>query len=238
VPLGKLFNFYMVGLFFNNFLPTKIGGDVVRVHDVARHSGRTAEAAASVIGERLLAGLALGLTAALALLASYQVSGGFSGVVIAVIIISGGIIAIFASRSLRQLAGRWIKLPNVFNIRQRLSRLSDSLYLSLKDRKMVAWVLVLSMVFQALVVLLAHVIFLALGVQVPLVYSFLFIPIISAIQMLPISVSGFGVREGAYVYFFGSVGLGATHAVTASLMFWALVALVSLWGGVLFALRK
>ncbi|MDO8473709.1 MAG: lysylphosphatidylglycerol synthase transmembrane domain-containing protein, partial [Dehalococcoidia bacterium] len=45
VPLPKLFVFYMVGLFFNNFLPTSIGGDVVRIADVAKHTGKGAEAA-------------------------------------------------------------------------------------------------------------------------------------------------------------------------------------------------
>lgn len=238
VPLSRLFSSYLVGLFFNNFLPTNIGGDVVRIHDIARRTGRTAEAAASVIGERLLAALALGITAGIGLLLSYQVSGGFTGIVIAVLVISTLIVALFASPRAQRALGRWIRLPDFFSLRQRLSRFAAAMALSLRNPWIVLWVIVLSMVFHSIVVLFTYYTFLALGASVPLVYCFLFVPIISAIQMLPISVSGFGVREGAYVYFFGWVGLSVTQAVTASLMFWALVALVSLAGGAIFAVRK
>src|SRR5687768_14371377 len=55
LSLRPLFTSYLVGLFFNNFLPSNIGGDVARVHDVAKRTGRGAAAAASVIGERLVA---------------------------------------------------------------------------------------------------------------------------------------------------------------------------------------
>lgn len=238
VPLSRLFSSYLVGLFFNNFLPTNIGGDVVRIADVARYSGRAAEAAASVVGERLLAALALGITASAGLLLSYQLSGQFTGLVIAVLAISTIIVVLFASPPAQRTLGRWIKLPNVFSLRQRLSRFAAAMALSLRNPWIVLWVIILSLVFHATVVLFTYYTFLALGAPVPLVYCFLFVPIISAIQMLPISVSGFGVREGAYVYFFGWVGLSATQAVTASLMFWALVALVSLAGGIIFAVRK
>lgn len=47
VPLPKLFTSYLVGLFFNNFLPTNIGGDVVRIADIGRHTWKMPEAAAS-----------------------------------------------------------------------------------------------------------------------------------------------------------------------------------------------
>ena len=67
---------------------------------------------------------------------------------------------------------------------------------------------------------------------------FLFIPIIMAIQLVPVSLNGLGVREGAYVFFFGSAGLVASQAVAASLLFALLTTLVSLSGGVLFAARR
>jgi uncharacterized membrane protein YbhN (UPF0104 family) len=96
----------------------------------------------------------------------------------------------------------------------------------------------LSVFFHLIVVSITHLIFIAMGVHVPFAYCLLFIPIISAVQMLPVSVSGFGVREGAYVYFFGSVGVTGAQAIASSLVFWILVALVSLAGGAAFALRR
>ncbi|MFQ6059554.1 MAG: lysylphosphatidylglycerol synthase transmembrane domain-containing protein, partial [Anaerolineae bacterium] len=58
VPLRTLVSSYFVGLFFNNFLPTSMGGDVVRIYDVAKYSRRPSASAASVIAERALSSLA------------------------------------------------------------------------------------------------------------------------------------------------------------------------------------
>lgn len=67
-PFTSLLSLYYIGLFANNFLPSGIGGDALRIYGAAKISDKTTEAAASVILERLLASLALGLTASLALL--------------------------------------------------------------------------------------------------------------------------------------------------------------------------
>lgn len=246
VPLGKLFVFYMVGLFFNNFLPTSIGGDVVRIADVSKHTGKGAEAAASVITERLLAAFALALTAAIGLALSYNVSGAFRWWVIGIFAVTLALILMFAVTRVREAIGRKIKLPERFAMRRRLGGVGSSMGTCMRDRGNVAWVVFYSMVFQLSVVLVTFFIFLALGSNVPadiglwqlFIYCVAFIPIISALQMLPISISGFGVREGAYVYFFGAVGIGSETAIAASLLFWILVALVSLAGGAIFAVRK
>jgi uncharacterized protein (TIRG00374 family) len=238
VPLWRLFTSYLVGLFFNNFLPTNIGGDIVRMHDVSKYTGKGAEAVASVIGERLLAAFALALTAAAGLALSYQFSNGFGGMVAALFLLTLAIIAAFANDRLRHLLSQKVSLPNVFSLRRRLRGVASSMSTCLSDRTTVLWVLAYSLVFHFIVVLINYVIFLALGLDVPLVYCLLFIPIISAIQMLPVSISGLGVREGAYVYFFGSLGLSSAESIASSLIFWILVAIVSLAGGVIFAMRK
>ncbi|HET7824150.1 MAG TPA: hypothetical protein VFK90_02410, partial [Anaeromyxobacter sp.] len=63
-------------------------------------------------------------------------------------------------------------------------------------------------------------------------------PMIFTVTMLPVSLSGFGVREAAYVWFFGQAGVGPADAVAASLLFFAAVALASLPGAPLFALGR
>ncbi|MBI4282494.1 MAG: flippase-like domain-containing protein [Chloroflexi bacterium] len=238
VPLPRLFNSYLVGLFFNNFLPTNIGGDVVRIHDVATYTGKTAESVASVISERLLAAFALALTAALGLALSYQTSKEFGSLVGGLFVLTLGLILLLGNGKLRRVVGQKVRLPGIFSLRQRISQVVASMSTCLQNRATVAWVLAYSVLFHLMVVLITYLIFIALGLDVPFVYCLLFIPIISAIQMVPISISGLGVREGAYVYFFGGVGLSSTEAIASSLVFWALVALVSLAGGVVFALRR
>jgi len=238
VPLPRLFTSYLIGQFFNNFLPTNIGGDVVRIHDVATCTGKIPETVASVVSERLLAALALVLTAAAGLLLSYHSFSRFGWLVIAVFVVVLAVVLLFAIEKWRSALGRKIQLPWKFGLRRWLSGFGKSMGTCLQNKRNVAWVIVLSIAFNLTVVIVTYFIFLSLGLNVPFVSCLLFVPIISAIQMLPISISGFGVREGAYVYFFGSVGLSSAQAVASSLIFWILVAIVSLAGGVIFALRR
>jgi uncharacterized protein (TIRG00374 family) len=234
VPVPALFGSYLVGLFFNNFLPSNIGGDVVRVHDVAKRTGHAAAVAASVIAERLLAGLALALTAAAALLfsAGYTAQVGPSiGLALLVFAALLGLAALPGARG-------WLERVLPAGRAQALARVAGQMGQALRNRNVVLAVLALSFVFQAVVVLVAWAGFAAIGVPVSLGACFLFIPIISAIQLVPVSLNGLGLREGAYVVFFGSIGIGDIHAAAASLLFGLLVAGVSLAGGVLFATRR
>jgi hypothetical protein len=234
VPFRTLFGSYLVGIFFNNFLPSNIGGDVARVHDVARYTGKGSAAAASVIGERLLAGLALALTAAVALLFSFRSSAPVAGTVLAVLALFGLLVAGIASARFRgALGARFPRWQNSV-----MARIAGQIGAAFADRQAFVVVMILSLLFHASVVLLGWITFVAIGAPVPLAACFLYIPVISAIQLIPVSLNGFGVREGAYVFFFGSAGLAASQAVAASLLFAILVGAVSLIGGVLFALRR
>lgn len=226
IPFARLLSFYYTGLFANNFLPSSIGGDAMRIYDVAKLSSKPKEAAASVIAERLLASLALALTAAVALA---LVSGAGGGSMISWLV--GGILvfclaatAILFCCSFREdgKVGRWLC---------RLGNYKEHPGLLLK-------VLMLSFLFQFVLVLANVFIFQAIGVNIPLLKHFLFIPVIMAVSMLPLSINGLGIREGMYVVLYGNAGIDAATALAGSLLFFTLVTVTSLAGGVLFALRK
>jgi glycosyltransferase 2 family protein len=234
VPFWRLFGAYLVGIFFNNFLPSNIGGDVARITDVARYTGNAPAATASVIGERLLAGLALALTATVALLFSVRAAGPVAGSVALILVLFGALVASFASHRVRSAFGA--RFPRLSA--SAAGRVAGQMGAAFGNRRAFVVVMVLSLLFHATVVLLGWTTFRAIDAPVPLAACFLYIPIISAIQLLPVSLNGFGVREGAYVFFFGAAGLGAPQAVAASLLFALLVSFVSLAGGVLFAVRR
>ena len=77
----------------------------------------------------------------------------------------------------------------------------------------------------------------SLGVDIPLGYFFLFVPIITSLLMLPVSMSGLGVREGAYVYLFAQAGVPSSQALTMSLLVYASNVATGLVGGALYALQ-
>ncbi len=234
VPLRTLVSSYFVGLFFNNFLPTSMGGDVVRIYDVAQYSRRPSASAASVIAERALSSLAQGLIALLGLALGYDVAKRFSGEIIALFAVLCLILLalIFGDRWARKL-----RLPDFRSLKSKIMGVLDSISFCLRSKSLALWVVFISLFFHAVIVLINYAILEALGANVSLVYCFLVIPLILFITLLPVSINGLGIREWAYIYFFGRLGLSMTGAVAASLMFFFLLILVSLIGGVIFALR-
>ena len=238
ISLPYLFNTYLVGLFFNNFLPSNVGGDVARIADIAKRTGKAPEATASVIGERLISGLALALTALIGLLFSPQVSGQFAPIVGGLILFFVFVMGLFASRRAKRIISTVIRRllgPKWF---ERIGRVAGSIALAIRNPSTFLWALFWSFAFHITLVLVNYAIFIALNINLPLISFVLYVPIIAAIQLVPVSVNGFGVREVAYVYFFGTVGVSSSGAAAASLLFGILVMLVSLPGGLIFANRR
>jgi len=235
--LGRLTRHYFVGLFFNDFLPTSVGGDVVRAWDAGRDLEDAPEGAASVIAERLVASFALGVTAALGLLAADAGPRAAIAVVV-VLVASAAFVALFlwparsAAMVRGAMGGRFD--PAADSVGRCVHAVNDTL----RSRGRVAAVFALSIAFQVLVALVNWCIFRALGAPVTLGACVVFTSIISAVTMVPISISGHGVREAGYAYFFGLVGVASAVAVSASLLFFAVVAIATLPGAAFFAIGR
>mgnify|MGYP000880630341 CR=1 FL=1 len=228
LPWFQLWKAYWIGIFFNNFLPSSIGGDGIRIFLIGRNISNIAGAASSVIIERLLATLGLALTGLLAGLitsSNWQVGWLF---VLLILVSTGLLFFLMLGRIPTWIANRNGRI-SVF-IRSLLSH-----GLALRGQgKMIITVGCLSVLFQLTVVAVNYVIFRSLHVDSlgwwDLVYI---IPAISAIAMIPIGINGYGIREGAYVLLLASYGVAGSAALGASLLFAVLVSFCSLYGGIL-----
>lgn len=240
VPLQKLASFYLVGLFVNNFLPTSIGGDVVRVLDLARENGRKTESLASVVVERLVGLLALVL---LVLVASLLVVGEESNPYILALdgVLLGflGVLAIFFfyHKASEALEGWFSRFP-LFRPGMKLSNLYGSVRIYQGSKGVLLAVLGLSALYQGMMMTLAYAVNLALGLGIPFAYFVLFVPVVAIVSMIPVSINALGVREGGFVYLFSTIGRSPSEALSLSLMIYVLGVLVSLPGGLLFMVRK
>jgi len=74
----------------------------------------------------------------------------------------------------------------------------------------------------------------AAGVLIPLSYFFIFVPILSSLTAIPISINGLGVREGGYMLLFGQIGVAYNRSVAVSLLFYAVLLFTGLTGGLLY----
>jgi hypothetical protein len=91
-----------------------------------------------------------------------------------------------------------------------------------------------SIVVQAGNVVLVWLIGMALGAEVPLAYYFVFVPMVSLLTLLPVSLNGMGVREGGVVLFLRHYRVDEPTALTLALLWFAVFAVVGLLGGVVY----
>lgn len=237
VSFWRLARHYFVGFFFNNFLPTSVGGDVVRAWDLGQDLDDAPEGAASVIAERLIASLGLGLTALIGL--PFAVSDRTATVAVGVVILASLVMfGIFLVPSKSATVVRGAMGSRFEGVADWVSRTVHGVDATLRSYRASVSVLALSVVFQLTVALVNYCIFRALGAPVGLGEAIVYTSIVSAVTMVPVSISGHGIREAGYAYFFGLAGVGAAVAVTASLMFFVFVAVGTLPGALFFALDR
>ena len=95
----------------------------------------------------------------------------------------------------------------------------DSLLLYLKEWKGTLYALLLTLIYWVMVFSLAWYVAFVLGIEVSFSYLFIIMPMVTLVELLPISVSGLGTREATVIYFFSVVGIASVQAVGFSIAY-------------------
>lgn len=237
ISLSALTYFYLVGSFFNSILPTVLGGDVMRGYELARATGRSLDSASTVLMERIVAFFALFVICWVALPFGYQRLQG-TNVLSVVVAMSIGFI-LFALLILnRRIMGRLISLTSFikrWNVQVRLQAAFESLHSLAESRLLLFNAFVISLIAQFIAIFSTYCISRALDVDVPFTYFLIIMPLIWVITMIPVSISGIGVREGAFVLFFTQQGVARERALALSLLVFAVTVATGIVGGVIYA---
>jgi uncharacterized protein (TIRG00374 family) len=202
------------------FLPTSVGGDVVKAHEMSKVSKDPVEAYSAVFMERLTGAIAILILALIATTIYIQKLS--IDVIVFVYFVFPPIFILMIVLFLKEELVRkfefiyktffWIFRR--FSIGRKARKLYDSVNLYLRDKKVVFFALVISLVFQIMAILMNYMLSMAIGMDVPIYYFFIFIPISVIFSFLPISIRGIGVREVIFVYLFTEVGATAAQAVS------------------------
>lgn len=217
--------FYFVGMYFNLFLPTGVGGDVFKIHFLARNEGKRFLAACSVLGDRAFGLISLMLIGAI----SVQLYPDLLPTHFATFLSIAGLLIVCFMGGLPFLHGA-IKIPW-----PRISQYMSGLHVLLKKPQRVLIALGLSFCLQILGIGMVALLARGIGIQVPPEYYFSVVPLITLMTLIPISFSGIGVREGAFVYFLGLKGIHPEPALTLGLVFFSVQVVASLLGGVAYS---
>ncbi len=234
---------YFVGFFANNFIPSGFGGDVIKVVSLRRTYGRGTEALSSVVMDRVTGLLGSALIAFAALIwnaISHTTNIELPwGLWAAIFIISFGMPAAFATvRWVKPIKWLTVHFPKVqripkFNKVEELAGTVQRYPLAAIGRS-----LLISLPFTIILIIIQYLIAKALDVHLPIAVFSLFVPIISILNLLPISFNGLGVREGVYQFLFVPIGVPSTSAVAMSLAFYFVRFTTGLVGGVLYGLHS
>jgi uncharacterized membrane protein YbhN (UPF0104 family) len=234
-PLASVMRIFFVSSFVGNFLPS-VGGDVYRAYQLARLNVRPAQAAASVLMDRVLGVLSMVIvaTAALAFLRRLDIPGVVPGLVAA----SGGCALAAAAVFSERAAGLAVAVadgtgsPRVMHVARGLT---DAVRRYAHHHGAMLLVLGLSITVQALRIIQAYWLGRSLGIEEHVLTYFAFVPLITLVMQIPVTVGGLGTTQFAFERLFGYAGVPAAEAVALSILFLALGTIGNLPGGVLYA---
>ncbi len=238
IPFWKVCAYYHVGLFFNNFLPANVGGDIARVMDAARYGPSRGAAISAVIMDRLIGTVSL---AGLALVTTLPGIDEFHFTVAYAALVAFFAVSVFVLWSVFHPAllptlGRGMARLGIHSIQPHLEDMADR-FRGFRRGSLLAGLLAVGTVVQLARVGVHVLVGQALGLQVPLLYFFLFVPLLAVIVSVPISLNGIGLREGAGVILFGLVGVDRAGAFSLQFTTYLVAVAVSLLGGMVFLAR-
>jgi uncharacterized protein (TIRG00374 family) len=239
-PLRHLTASYLVATFFNNFLPSNIGGDIVRVRDGSRFTGSTTSSLAVVGIDRILGLGALWVLAAVAFLFAGPEARELAGAR-AVILGLGLVFLVLGTIFFRPgIARRLMAVSRLNRIdwtRERFEVVQAAVH-SYRAQVRTVWLaFAASLALQALVVWYFLAIARALRVPLDVSAAFLMVPLCTLLQAVPVSFNGWGLREGLFALYFSQIGLPRESALAFSLTGAGLIILLSLSGAVVWMAR-
>lgn len=227
--LVDMVRYYYVGMFFNLFLPSTVGGDFTRCYYLSKGEGKYGRAFYSVMADRASGIAVLFLSATLGILLSAESSALPWQMKLPIF---GGTFGLFCVMPFLPWMAKKVLGPNNWVARQFNE---SSLNILWTDKGLIGQALVWSIVAQLLMVVCHIGVGMALNLNVPLWYYFIFYPAVAVLGFVTPSFNGIGIREWAYTYFLMMVGVDRPHALTYALLWLALTTFSSLVGGLVYA---
>lgn len=227
------------GIFFNLFLPSSIGGDLIRSIDLSRHTNKPKEVVATVLLDRLSGYVGLVALVLFSLFLGWKYVYNNKIVITSVAILFGLltiILLVLFNRTVYGLVNKLMHSPGSGKIRQYLVDLHQELHVFRHHKVVIMNNLLFSLFVQIVSCLTAYIIGLSLGVKTGVIYFFMFLPIVGAASLLPVSIGGLGVREGMMIYLFRNAGVKEGLAIGMSLINFSFILTYGILGGVIYVL--
>ncbi len=228
IPIRQAMRYNLIGTFFNQTLPSSIGGDAVRLWLVARSGAGWRAATYSIFVDRAVGLIALAILIVASLPWSYPLIGDPYGrsalALVDIAALAGGV----GFLVLGMLPWPWLRRWWATHHIHACAVIANRVIFSMKNEPTIA---LLSFLVHFLTVVIAWCVVQSISAPVAFQQTFLLIPPVMLITMLPISIAGWGVREATMGLAFGYAGLMTNEGINVSLLYGAVSFIVGAFGG-------
>jgi uncharacterized protein (TIRG00374 family) len=242
VDMAHLTRLYLIGVAFSNFLPTSMGGDALKAYYVGRDSGNMAGSASAVLLSRITGFMGMMLLSMPVVIILHN---SFNGqlvqrfLLLCLLFLSGFGCAFIVGAFLPKIQGKYLKGSWARNkIVLKMFETGITLTQSLKKPRALTEAIGFGFLFWVTNSLNYYEYAVALGVHTPFRFYLLAVPFIGIVGALPISISGYGVREGLVEYLYSTIHVPSSIALSVVLLMDIQRIFFSLLGGLLFLMME
>jgi glycosyltransferase 2 family protein len=234
MPMRLLFTLALIGQFFNQTLPSAVGGDAVRIWLLHKSGVPGTAAVSSILLDRLLGILAILLlvTVGIPALMALPLEGAIVKGVIALVCLG------YFGFVVTALLDRLPAVVHRFNLFRFIAQFSADLRAILLSPRALWRPLICSIAIQFGTVVVVFALAQGMDIQVTLLSCLIIVPLSNLLQAVPISIGGWGVRENFFVLAFQVVGVPEPRSLALSVLYGLLVTLAGLPGGVVWLVRR
>jgi len=236
----RLFQIYCIGLFFNLAFPTAVGGDVVKMYYAGKPSRQYVQSFAATFLDRDSGMLAMMIIACIGtfVLPATNTALPISLIVWASFAAFLAANAVIFMPGLHRLLTRLLHAVRLSRMAARVDAISNAFQVMAQHPRILFHSLLISLVNQLLVCFISWVAAEALHIHVSFLYFVVFIPVITLITMIPVSLSGMGLREYAFVTLFNALGVAPGMSLALALLTSAMIVLSAVPGGIIYMLFR
>jgi len=237
LPYSRIFVSFCGGLFFNVFLPSSIGGDIVRTTDLSLHTKDSSSIFATVFLDRIVGFVGLVLVAFLGFILGYFYGLRYSPqLFLFMLIFTALLISILASVFSKKFFNLLSKLMIFGFLKRYFTKFHERCYSFRFQKVTLIKTILLSFLLQVCFSTVYFLVGLSLGIKIDIIHYLIFVPIISSVTVLPISIGGLGLRDNTAVVLFSTLGVAADKVVAMTLINFAFLFFVGIAGGLIYAI--
>ena len=215
----RLLHLFYVGKFFNVFLPTTIGGDVVRALHLTKDSKKGAKAVASIMMSRLVGLAAMVTIFVIGIMLRPDIVESRVLLAVAVVLLAFTLFTlILFSKVIIHLFEPLLRRLTYLKLNHRILKLHEAIRAYRHHHGALAKAYVFMGLFHLLSIVCYYLLAVALGLEISFTYFLIIVPLVNILTALPISLNGVGHREGGFFYFLTQGGVPPSAAIALPLL--------------------